>query len=150
MEESPLFIDERSSLYEIPVSRWTPFLRPPPSPFSPAGALSAAHRMPDPRLRFLPIFLSPQLRGRRVQKGSWAQGPRSRSRHLGPSLLSWAMSALPSGRVRGKQPVHRQLLEVAGAGSKNTVGASKLCTEASPPAAPQEVSTCELQVAACQ
>lgn len=89
-------------------------------------------------LCFLPVFLPRQLWGCPVQKESWAWSPlHARSPLLGPTLLSWVMGALPSGRVRNKQPVQGQLHEVAVQEARKqwaliTSSCSALCTEASP------------------
>lgn len=99
--------------------------------------------MPDRRLCFLPIFLSLQLRGCLVQKGSWAQSPpltfsapQAKSVVVGDESASFREG---SGQAAGSQAAARG----GRAGSEQTVGAGKLCTEASLPAAPQEVSICE-------
>lgn len=130
-------------MYKIHVPRRTLFLWPHPPPFSPAGALSVAHRMLYPRLCFLPIFLSLQLWGCPLQKESWACRPCARPPLLRPSLLSWMMRVLPSGRVRNKQPVHRQLHRVAVQEARKEwaltrSSCSALCTGASPAATPKK------------
>ena len=120
----------------------TPFLWPPPPPFSPAGALSASPaRCFLPGCAFFPLFLSQQLWDCPVQKESWACSPHTCSRLLGPALSSWVMIALPSGRAGNKQPVHRQLhaVDVQEAREQwalTTSSCATLCTEAFPPGTP--------------
>lgn len=126
----------------------TPFLWPPPPPFSPAGALSVSpSRCFLPGCAFFPLFLSQQLWDCPVQEESRARSPRTRSRLLGPTLSSWVMRALPSGRAGNKQPVHRQLhsVEVQEAREQwalTTSSCATLFTEAFPLGNPQPDAQC--------
>lgn len=66
---------------------------------------------------------------------------------FGPTLSSWVMRALPSGRARNKQPVHRQLhaVDVQEAREQwvlTTSSCAILCTEAFPPGTPQPDAQC--------
>lgn len=129
----------------------TPCLWLPPPPFSPAGALSASPACCFlPGCAFFPLFLSQQLWDCPVQKESWARSPCTRSRLFGPTLSSWVMRALPSGRARNKQPVHRQLhaVDVQEAREQwvlTTSSCATLCTEAFPPGTPQpDAQRCHL------
>ena len=84
-----------------------------------------------------------QLWGCPLQKESWACRPCARPPLLRPSLLSWMMRVLPSGRVRNKQPVHRQLHRVAVQEARKEwaltrSSCSALCTGASPAATPKK------------
>lgn len=113
MEESPLFIDERSSLYQIPVSRWTPSSGLPLLALPQLGLCQWPTGCPTAGCAFFPSSCLCSSGAASCRKGAGLRAPCSRSRLFRPSLLSWVMRALPSGRVRDKQPVHRQLHEVA-------------------------------------